>query len=54
MSEYMSRPSKGLAEGFSFSEDLFPACTRVDSSVPLVTMVNSVLELSVVEGVTPF
>ena len=45
VSDYMSRPSKGLAEGFSFPEDLLPACTRVDSSVPLMTMINSVLEL---------
>ena len=45
VSDYMSRPSKGLAEGFSFPEDLLPSCTRVDSSVPLMTMINSVLEL---------
>ena len=43
VSDYMSRPSKGLAEGFSFPEDLLPSCTRVNSSVPLMTMINSVL-----------
>ena len=44
VADFVGRPSKGLAEGFSFPEDL-PACTRVDSSVPLMTMINSVLEL---------
>ena len=32
-------------EGFSFPEDLLPACTRVDSTIPLLTMVNCVAEL---------
>ena len=45
VADFMNRPSKGLAEGFSFPEDLLPACTRVDSSVPLMTMISSVLEL---------
>ena len=45
VADFMTRPSKGLAEGFSFPEDLLPACTSVDSSVPLMTMINSVLEL---------
>ena len=45
VADFMSRLSKGLAKGFSFPEDLLPACTRVDSSVPLMTMINSVLEL---------
>ena len=45
VADFMGRPSKGLAEGFSFPEDLLPACTRVDSSVPLMTIINSVLEL---------
>ena len=35
--EYMNRPSKGKAEGFSFPEDLLPAFTQVDS-VPLMTL----------------
>ena len=34
--EYMNRPRKGKAEGFSFPEDLLPACTQVDSSIPLI------------------
>ena len=42
---YANRPSKGKSEGFSFPEDLLPACTQVDSSVPLLTMVNCLLEL---------
>ena len=41
----MNRPCKGKSEGFSFPEDLLPACTRVDSAVPLMTMVNCLLEL---------
>ena len=45
VADLMSRPSKGLAEGFCFPEDLLPACTRVDSSVPLMTLISSVLEL---------
>ena len=36
VSDYMSRPSKGLTEDFSFTEDLLPACTRVGSSVPQI------------------
>ena len=32
-------------EGFRFPEDLLPACTRVDSTIPLLTMVNCVAEL---------
>ena len=42
---YANRPSKGRSEGFSFPEDLLPTCARVDSSVPLLTMVNCLLEL---------
>ena len=42
---YANRPSKGKSEGFSFPEDLLPSCTRVDLSVPLLTMVNCLLEL---------
>ena len=45
LEEYRSRPCKGKAEGFSFPEDLLPACTQVDSSVPLLTLVNCLLEL---------
>ena len=43
--EYMKRPRKGKAEGFSFPEDLLPACTQVDSSIPLMTLINCLLEL---------
>ena len=43
--EYMNRPGKGKAEGFSFPEDLLPACTQVDSSIPLMTLINCLLEL---------
>ena len=42
---YMSHPSKGKSGGFSFPEDLLPPCTRLDSSVPLMTMVNCLIEL---------
>ena len=45
LEDYRSRPCKGKAEGFSFPEDLLPACTQVDSSVPLLTLVNCLLEL---------
>ena len=43
--EYLARPFKEKPEGFSFPEDLLPSCTRVDSSVPLLTMVNCLIEL---------
>ena len=43
--EYLSRPFREKPEGFSFPEDLLPPCTRVDSSVPLMTMVNCLVEL---------
>ena len=43
--EYMNRPRKGKAEGFSFPEDLLPDCTQVDSSIPLMTLINCLLEL---------
>ena len=43
--ESMKRPRKGKAEGFSFSEDLLPACTQVDSSIPLMTLINCLLKL---------
>ena len=42
---YMNRPWKGKSEGFRFQKELLPACTRVHSSVPLMTMVNCLLEL---------
>ena len=45
VAEYRDWPSKGKSEGFSFPEDLLPACTQVNSSVPLMTMVNCLLEL---------
>ena len=43
--EYLARPFQEKPEGFSFPEDLLPSCTRVDSSVPLLTMVNCLIEL---------
>ena len=43
--EYLSRPFKEKPEGFNFPEDLLPSCTRVDSSVPLMTMVNCLIEM---------
>ena len=43
--EHMNRPSKGKVEGFGFPEDLIPACTQVDLSVPLMTLLNCLLEL---------
>ena len=45
LSEYLEWPSKGKSEGFSFPEDLLPACTQSNSSVPLMTMVNCLVEL---------
>ena len=45
VSSFLSRPSKGLADGFSFPEDLLPTCTRVDPTIPLLTMVMCLLEL---------
>ena len=44
LEDYRNRPCKGKAEGFSFPEDLLPACPQVESSVPLLT-VNCLLEL---------
>ena len=43
--EYLSRPFKEKPEGFRFPEDLLPSCTRVDSSVPMMTMVNCLIEM---------
>ena len=43
--EYLSRPFKEKPEGFSFPEDLLPSCTRVDSNVPMMTMVNCLIEM---------
>ena len=43
--EYLARPCKEKPEGFSFPEDLLSSCTRVDSSVPLMTLVTCLLEL---------
>ena len=45
LSEYRNWPTKGKSEGFSFPEYLLPACTQVNSSVPLMTMVNCLIEL---------
>ena len=43
--EYLGQDAVEKDEGFSFPEDLLPACTRVDSTIPLLTMVNCVAEL---------
>ena len=43
--EYLSRPCKEKPEGFSFPEDLLPACSKVDSTIPLMTLVNCLTEL---------
>ena len=43
--DYMNRSCKGKAKGFNFPEDLLPACTLVDSSVQLMTMINCLLAL---------
>ena len=43
--EYLNQDAVEEDEGFSFSEDLLQACTRVDSTVPLLTMVNCIAEL---------
>ena len=51
LEDYRSRLCKGKAEGFSIPEDLLPACTQVDSSVPLLTLVNCLLELLVVAAI---
>ena len=45
LEEYRNRPSKGKSEGYSFPEDLLPACMQADSSVPLMSMVNCLIEL---------
>ena len=42
---YLEQDVVDKDEGFSFPEDLLPACTRVDSTIPLLTMVNCVAEL---------
>ena len=44
-SDFLSRTFKDKSEGYSFPEDLLPSCTRVDSVVPLLTMVNCLVEL---------
>ena len=43
--DFLPRPFKDKLEGFTFPEDLLPSCTRVDSSIPLLTMVNCLTEL---------
>ena len=45
LEEYRNRPNKGKNEGFSFPEDLLPACVQANSSVPLMSMVNCLIEL---------
>ena len=42
---YLNQETVEKDEGFSFPEDLLPTCTRIDSTVPLLTMVNCVAEL---------
>ena len=43
--ECFSRPRENKPEGFSFPEELLPACTQMDSSVTLMTLVNFLSEL---------
>ena len=45
LAEYRDRPRKGKSEGFNFPEDLLPACTQANSSVPLMTVINCLVEL---------
>ena len=45
LAEYREWPSKGRSEKFGFPEDLLPACNQANSSVPLMTMVNCLVEL---------
>ena len=45
VAHYLSPSFKDKSEGFSFLEDLLPACFRVKSSVPLLTIVNCLGEL---------
>ena len=42
--DYLLLVCRGRAEGLSYPEDLLPQCTRADSGVPLMTMVNCLLE----------
>ena len=44
-SKYLSCEQVNKDEGFSFPEDLLPSFTRVESTVPLLTMVNCIAEL---------
>ena len=45
LAEYRDQPRKGKSEGFSFPEDLLPACTQANSSVLLMTMINCLVDL---------
>ena len=42
--EFHSRPLVDLAEGYPFPEDLLPKHSRVDSKVPLMTLVSCVCD----------
>ena len=42
---YLARPFKEKSECLNFLEDLLPSCSQVESSVPLVTTVNCLVEL---------
>ena len=42
---YLSRPFRERPQGSSFAEDLLTSCTRMDSGVPLMTMVKCLVEL---------
>ena len=41
----LSRPCREKPGGFSFPEDLLPACVKVDSGIPLMTLVSSLSDL---------
>ena len=43
--KYMNSERLNKDEGLSFSEDLLPSCTRVEFTVPLLTMVTCIAEL---------
>ena len=50
--DFLSRPFKDKLEGFTFPEDLLPSRTRVDSTIPLLTMVTCLTELLALVGHT--
>ena len=43
--DFLLQPFEDKLEGFTFPEDLLPSCARVDSTIPLLKMVNCLTEL---------